>query len=56
MIAKEKGLNIKLFSTPDEFLSVVDSIDRRTPIYIDVSPGNGVSGIEFSEQVHNMGF
>ena len=56
MIAKEKGLNIKLFSTPDEFLSVVDSIDRRTPIYIDVSLGNGVSGIEFSEQVHNMGF
>jgi hypothetical protein len=54
--AKSKGLNIKLFSTPHEFLSVVDTIDRLTPIYIDVSLGNGVKGTDFAVELHKLGF
>ena len=56
MVANTKGLNLKLFSTPEEFKEAADFIDRETPIYIDVSLGNGVSGVEFSEKVYQMGF
>jgi signal transduction histidine kinase len=56
MVARFKGLNIKMFSTPTEFQSIADAIDRETPIYIDVSLGNGISGVDFSEKVHKMGF
>jgi hypothetical protein len=56
MVAKAKGHKIKMFSTPAEFRSAADSIDRETSIFIDVSLGNGVSGIDFAEEVHKMGF
>jgi signal transduction histidine kinase len=56
MVAKTKGHNIKMFATPEEFQTAADSIDRETPIFIDVSLGNGVSGIDFSDVVHKMGF
>ena len=56
IVAKTKGHNIKMFSTPEEFQSAADSIDRETPIFVDVSLGNGVSGVDFSEVVHKMGF
>ena len=56
MIARTKGHDIKMFSTPEEFLIEADSIDSMTPIFIDVSLGNGVSGVDFAEVVHSKGF
>ena len=56
MVAKSKGLNIKMFSNPKAFLAVVDSIDRQTPIYVDVSLGDGISGIDFTYEINKLGF
>jgi signal transduction histidine kinase len=55
-VASSKGLNIKMFSTPQAFLSAADKIDRQTPVYIDVSLGNGVSGIDVAHDIHKLGF
>lgn len=56
MVAKEKGLNIKLFERPEDFLTESSLIDKTTPIYIDVSLGNNVSGVEFSKEIYKLGF
>lgn len=55
-MAKERGLKVKLFATPQEFLSAVDNIDRITPIYVDVSLGGGVRGTDFAHVIHKLGF
>lgn len=55
-VAKTKGLKIKMFANPQEFLSAVDSIDRLTPIYVDVSLGDGISGAEFAWEIHRLEF
>ncbi len=56
LMAKDRHLNIKMYLTPTAFLQAAPTIDQNTPVYIDVSLGNGVSGIEFSKQVHILGF
>ncbi len=56
MVAKEKELNIKMFATPQEFLFEAGQIDKNTPIYVDVSLGDKVNGVEFAEDIHNLGF
>ncbi len=55
-MAKAKGLSIRLFSNPQEFLAAASSIDLSTPIYIDVSLGPNVSGVDFSHEVFKLGF
>lgn len=55
-MAKEKHLQIMMFTTPQEFRSVADKIDRLTPIYIDVSLGEGIRGTDFAYEVHKLGF
>ncbi|MGZ6455851.1 MAG: sensor histidine kinase [Bdellovibrio sp.] len=55
-VAASKSLNIKMFSTPEEFISVVGMIDRRTPIYVDVSLGSGINGIDAAEEIYKLGF
>lgn len=55
-IAKNKGLNIKMFSTPQEFFLNVDEISRKTPIYVDVSLGTGIKGTDIAEEIHKFGF
>jgi signal transduction histidine kinase len=55
-VAKSKGLNIKMFTTPFEFFENVNSIDRQTPIYVDVSLGNNINGTEVAKEIHKLGF
>jgi len=55
-VAKDKNLNIKLFATPQEFYAEVNTIDRSTPIYVDVSLGEGVRGIDVASEIHKLGF
>ncbi len=56
LAAKSKGLNIMMFATPEEFVSASDKIDRHTPIYVDVSLGNNVNGLDVANTIHNLGF
>lgn len=55
-VAKSNGLNIKMFSTPSEFFAAADAIDRQTPIYVDVSLGNGIKGTDVAKDIHKLGF
>lgn len=54
--AMAKGLRVKLFATPQDFLLFADNIDRSTPIYVDVSIGNGIKGTEFAWEIYQLGF
>jgi FixJ family two-component response regulator len=56
MSAKSHDLKIKMFSTPSEFFAEAESLDPLTPIYVDVSLGNGVKGTDVATQIHNLGF
>jgi len=56
MVAASKGLKIKLFATPNEFAAEADKIEHQTPIYIDVTLGNGISGIDVAHDICKMGF
>ena len=55
-VAESKGLTIKMFSTPEEFFEAAKTINLLTPIYVDISLGNGVNGIKVAEEIHNLGF
>ncbi len=55
-VAHSKGLNIRLFASPHEFLLAASTIDLLTPIYIDVSLGPNISGVEFAHEVFRLGF
>ena len=56
MVAKEKGLNIKMFERPEDFLSEAIHIDKATPLYVDVSLANNVNGIDVAKDIHRLGF
>ena len=56
MVAKEKGLTIKMFERPEDFLSEASRIDKTTPLYVDVSLGNNVNGVDFAKDIHRLGF
>ena len=55
-VAKSRGLSIRLFSCPQEFLSAASVIDQSTPVYIDVSLGPNISGVDFAHEVFKLGF
>jgi hypothetical protein len=55
-VAKSNEFNIKMFSTPQAFLDSANMINRLTPIYIDVSLGNGVKGTDIALEIHKLGF
>lgn len=50
------GKTFRSFASLDEFLATVESIDRSTPVYIDVDLGNGVKGDRESIKIHDLGF
>ncbi len=56
MEAASKGLKIRLFATPQAFVAESHKIDPLTPIYVDVSLGNGVNGLDVAHDIHKMGF
>ena len=55
-VAESKGLKIQMFATPEDFFAVADSIDRLTPIYVDVSLGDGVKGTDVAQEIYKSGF
>jgi FMN phosphatase YigB (HAD superfamily) len=54
--AKQAGIELRCFSTPDELMAQLDSIPKETTIYIDSSLGNDIKGEEIAEQLHNLGY
>ena len=55
-MAKSRGLKIIMFSTPSEFYAASNTIDKQTPIFVDVSLGSPGSGIDFSHKINKLGF
>jgi hypothetical protein len=56
MMAKEKGKSLLCFSAPEEFFNKFPEIEPTTPIFIDVSLGNGVRGEEVAREAIGLGF
>lgn len=54
--AESAGKRLRTFSSPGEFFSELDRIDRESPIYIDQQLGDGVQGHEVSIRIHARGF
>ena len=54
--AEIRGLKIKTFSSPAEFYENTEHIDRKTPLFVDVSLGEGNNGIEFATNLYDLGF
>lgn len=54
--AKSKGISLKSFKNPKEFLTVVEQFSKETPIYLDSDLGEGILGEEIAKKLHDMGF
>lgn len=55
-VAKKKRKNLRQFSTPQEFLAAAATIERRTPLYIDVHLQNEARGEELARTAYDLGF
>lgn len=56
MAASKAGKRFRSYISVQEFLTQSHSIDRRTPVYIDVELGHGVKGDQESIKLANLGF
>ena len=56
MAANEQGKDLVCFSDPSEFFAVAAKINPSTPIYVDVSLGNGVRGEDVAQRASELGF
>lgn len=54
--AARAGKKFHGFASAGEFLAMVESIDRSTPVYIDAELGDGVKGDLESVKIHGLGF
>jgi hypothetical protein len=54
--AESNQKKLRVFSRTSEFLSNVDIIDRRSPIFLDSRLGNGGLGEVFARDLHARGF
>lgn len=54
--ASEFGKKLRAYSSPVEFMRESGEIDRRTPVYMDVSLPGGMNGAEVSLWIHSLGF
>ncbi len=55
-IAKKKGVNLKIYSSTQEFFQDAKNINKSASIYIDSSLGDGIKGEIVSEEIYNLGF
>jgi hypothetical protein len=55
-VAEKPDKKLLTFTTANEFFSMANSIDLRSPIFIDVELGNGVRGEDVAQRVHALGF
>ena len=53
--AKKKGYRFLAFPDPEPFFSIIDRIDRSTPIYVDLGLGDW-NGSEIGLELTNRGF
>lgn len=56
LTAEKAGKRLLAFASPAEFLSAAESLDRRTPVYIDEDLGDGITGTQESLRIHEAGF
>lgn len=56
MFCKKNNINLKEFSTIDEFIDASSSIPKDSKIYIDSDLGNEIKGEVESERIFNMGY
>ena len=54
--ASTNGKTLGAFSTPREFLAIVERLDKSTPIYVDSKLGGGIRGEDFAKDLHAQGF
>ncbi|MFC1522858.1 sensor histidine kinase [Elusimicrobiota bacterium] len=58
MAAQEKGMDLKAFKDPKDFMKLLDKVgsDLSTPIYLDSELGEGVKGEDIAKELHDKGF
>ncbi len=54
--AKIKGKRVAMFSGPSEFLDASASIDKATPVYVDVNLDGPLQGDQFAKTLFDVGF
>lgn len=54
--ARMKGVDLRVFGSPADFLAVADGIPRDTPVYLDSSLGDGIKGEDIAVQLKDKGF
>jgi hypothetical protein len=54
--AGDRQKSLQCFSKADDFLATCQNLDSNTPIYVDANLGDGVSGVEVSKQIFDLGF
>ena len=56
MEAANKGVNLAIYQTPQQFIEAVGYFDKSTSIYIDVDLSDEMNGVELSKWAYNKGF
>lgn len=56
MVALTKGINLKIFSGPADFLAAAEGLPISTAIYLDSDLGIGIRGEDFAKDLKEKGF
>lgn len=56
LLAKRQGQKCRTFSSVEEFLAVVDSVPKHTPIFLDSDLGSGKRGQDCAPLLRELGF
>ena len=56
MRAKRAGVSLATFESIDEFKSILSSLPKTLPIFIDSNLGQGIKGEDFAKQLFEAGF
>lgn len=56
MAARQKGIDLLAFETPQELLVACACLPRGIPIYIDSSLAGGIKGEDIAQELHRRGF
>jgi hypothetical protein len=56
MAAKDRGRSVMVFADENAFMAKKSVIPVATPIYVDVSLGDGVKGQDVAQRINALGF
>lgn len=56
LAAKVRGKRLETFSSLNELLPRLDTLDSKTPIYIDSNLGGGLRGEALAREIHARGY